>query len=34
MDPAEIFGKTKGFKQSEPNVVSDVSNDDDQEDDF
>ncbi len=34
MDPAEIFGKTKGFKQSEPNVVSDVSNDDALEDDF
>jgi hypothetical protein len=34
MDPAEIFGTTKGYKQSEPNVISDVNNDDAIEDDF
>jgi hypothetical protein len=33
-DVADLFGKTKGFKQSEPNVISDVSNDDALEDDF
>ena len=33
-DVANLFGKTKGFKQSEPNVIADVSNDDALEDDF
>ena len=33
-DVADLFGKTKGFKQSEPNVIADVSNDDALEDDF
>ena len=33
-DVAELFGKTKGFKQSEPNVVNDVSNDAALDDDF
>lgn len=33
-DVAELFGTTKGFKQSEPNVIPDVSNDDALEDDF
>ena len=33
-DVAELFGKTKGFKQSEPNVINDVSNDDALDDDF
>ena len=27
-DPAAMFGKTEGFKLGDPNVVSDVSNDD------
>lgn len=33
-DVADLFGKTKGFKQSEPNVVNDVSNDAALDDDF
>ena len=33
-DVAALFGKTKGFKQSEPNVVNDVSNDAALDDDF
>ena len=33
-DVAELFGKTKGFKQSEPNVINDVSNDAALDDDF
>ena len=33
-DVADLFGKTKGFKQSEPNVIADVSNDDALDDDF
>ena len=33
-DVANLFGKTKGFKQSEPNVISDVDNDAALEDDF
>ena len=33
-DVAELFGKTKGFKQSEPNVVNDVINDAALDDDF
>ena len=33
-DVAELFGKTKGFKQSEPNVVNEVSNDAALDDDF
>ena len=33
-DPAAMFGKTEGFKLGDPNVVSDVSNDDALEDDF
>lgn len=33
-DVANLFGKTKGFKQSEPNVIADVSNDDALEVDF
>lgn len=33
-DVAELFGKTKGFKQSEPNVVNDVSNDAALDDEF
>ena len=33
-DVAELFGKTKGFKQSEPNVVNDVSNDAALDEDF
>ena len=33
-DVADLFGKTKGYKQSEPNVIADVSNDDALEDDF
>lgn len=33
-DVADLFGKTKGFKQSEPNVISDVDNDAALEDDF
>lgn len=34
IDAAALFGKTKGFKQSEPNVISDVDNDAALEDDF
>ena len=33
-DVAALFGTTKGFKQSEPNVIADVKNDDALEDDF
>jgi len=33
-DVAALFGSTKGFKQSEPNVIADVSNDDALDDDF
>ena len=33
-DVADLFGKTKGFKQSEPNIIADVSNDDALDDDF
>ena len=33
-DVADLFGKTKGFKQSEPNVITDVSNDAALDDDF
>ena len=33
-DVAALFGKTKGFKQSEPNVIADASNDDADEVDF
>ena len=33
-DVADLFGKTKGFKQSEPNVINDVSNDAALDDDF
>jgi len=33
-DVADLFGKTKGFKQSEPNVIADVNNDDALDDDF
>ena len=33
-DVADLFGKTKGYKQSEPNVVNDVSNDAALDDDF
>ena len=33
-DVAALFGKTKGFKQSEPNVIANASNDDADEVDF
>jgi len=33
-DVADLFGKTKGFKQSEPNIVNDVTNDAALDDDF
>jgi hypothetical protein len=33
-DVTAMFGTTKGFKQSEPNVIADVSNDDALEEDF
>jgi len=34
IDAAALFGTTKGFKQSEPNVINEYSNDDAPEDDF
>ena len=33
-DVTAMFGTTKGFKQSDPNVITDVSNDDALEEDF
>ena len=33
-DVADLFGKTKGFKQSEPNIIADAGHDDALEDDF
>jgi len=33
-DVADLFGKTKGYKQSEPNIIGDVNNGDALEDDF
>ena len=31
---AELFGKTSGFKTSDPNVVSDANDDSQDDDDF